>query len=58
MPAGPADDLRDYLPLRTEIEEYYWLREEHRQASTWREHRDISRVALATSLAPGGYLDL
>ena len=57
VPAGPADSLRDYLPLRREIEEY-WLREEHRQASTWREHRDISRVALVTSLAPGGYLDL
>ena len=57
VPAGPADSLRDYLPLRREIEEF-WLREEHRKASTWREHRDISRVALATSLAPGGYLDL
>lgn len=56
VPRERARRLQDYLPLREEIEEY-WLDPDHRTASTWRDHRDISRITLAASLVPGGYLD-
>lgn len=36
----------------------YWLAPEHRDGTSWSEHRDINEVMLATSLCPGGYLDL
>lgn len=36
----------------------YWLAPEHRDATSWAEHRDINEVMLATSLCPAGYLDL
>ncbi|MFP3949053.1 MAG: hypothetical protein ACLFWG_10015, partial [Longimicrobiales bacterium] len=52
-----ARPMERYLPLRDEIHRF-WLDPHHRRAETWTGHRDISRVMLATSLAPGGYLDL
>jgi len=42
-------------PLATTIEGF-WLDPEHQQAETWKEHRDINMVMLATSLSPDGYL--
>jgi hypothetical protein len=49
--------LAELLPLRTEIESF-WLDPPHRRTSTWVEHADINDVMLATSLAPGGLLEL
>jgi hypothetical protein len=48
--------LNQYAPLHNQIESF-WRDPEHRQASTWVEHRDINEVMLATSLAPRGFLD-
>jgi hypothetical protein len=49
--------LIQYTPLGEAIERF-WLEPANRQASTWREHRDINLVMLATSLAPEGVLTL
>jgi hypothetical protein len=49
--------LSHYFSLSKQIREY-WLNPEHRKSRTWSEHRDINDVMLATSLAPGGFLDL
>jgi hypothetical protein len=49
--------LLAYAPLGREIEAF-WLEPPHRESAPWREHRDINRVMLATSLAPDGYLML
>lgn len=38
--------------------EKFWLEPRNQQANTWKEHRDINMVMLATSLAPEGYLIL
>ena len=38
--------------------EQFWRQPGHQQSDTWREHRDINSVMLATSLAPDGYLIL
>jgi hypothetical protein len=35
----------------------FWLRPEHRTVDSWLQHADINNVMLATSLAPGGYLN-
>lgn len=42
-----------HLPAAIEA---FWLQVEHQQAGSWRDHLDINRVMLATSLAPDGYL--
>jgi hypothetical protein len=34
----------------------FWLDDTHRRPDTWKEHRDINMVMLATSLAPDTYL--
>ncbi len=47
--------IRDYMPLREEIEGF-WLEEKNRKAGSWRDHREINLVMLATSLAPAGFL--
>jgi len=52
-----AESLMQYTPL-SDVIESYWLEPSNRQASDWREHRDINMVMLATSLAPDGYLTL
>lgn len=48
---GPA------VTLGSEIDAF-WLKPEHREASSWAEHRELNEVTLATSLCPQGYLDL
>ena len=49
--------LMEYADLREQIENF-WLNPEQQQSGTWIEHRDINEVMLATSLAPGGFLQL
>lgn len=49
------DGLGRYLPLAGEIESF-WLDDANRMASSWREHRDINEVMLATSLLPEEFL--
>lgn len=49
------EGLERHLPLAHTIEEF-WLDPGNRKVDSWTEHRDISRVMLATSRAPGGYL--
>jgi hypothetical protein len=58
-PGSPphVDRLVRFVPLRTEIEDF-WLRADHQRTATWLEHRDINEVMLATSLVPEGYLQL
>ena len=46
-----------YLPLCDGIEKF-WLDPASAENETWREHREINMVMLATSLAPDGYLVL
>jgi hypothetical protein len=55
--ASLIDDLEVDRRLGTRIEEF-WSDPLHRQASTWLSHREINEVMWATTLAPGGYLDL
>jgi len=52
---GHMDALMNFLPLREEIESF-WQDERSQQGSTWKEHREINMVMLATSLAPGQFL--
>jgi hypothetical protein len=49
------DRLAGYRDLPAAIEAF-WLQGEQQQAASWRDHLDINRVMLATSLAPDGYL--
>ncbi len=49
--------LTGYLWLAGEIESF-WLEGSNREAGTWREHREINMVMLATSLAPDGFLSI
>ncbi len=51
------DHLERHVPLSETIERF-WLEPRRRKSRTWTEHRDINSVMLATSLAPGGYLEL
>jgi hypothetical protein len=51
------DALMQYDGLREDIESF-WLIPANRRTSAWHEHADINQVMLATSLAPGGFLDL
>jgi hypothetical protein len=52
-----TEALEKYLPLKETIAEF-WLDEENRASGTWTEHREINTVMLATSLAPGGFLEI
>jgi hypothetical protein len=59
LPAGTraaVESLRAYLPLRAAINGF-WAEPSNRSGSSWTGHRDINEVMLATSLAPGGWLD-
>jgi hypothetical protein len=47
------ENLNQSSPLIETIETF-WLG--HQEAKTWKEHRDINMVMLATSLEPDGYL--
>jgi hypothetical protein len=51
------ETLMRYAPL-AEIIETFWLEPANRESRSWAEHRDITMVMLATSLAPEGYLDI
>jgi hypothetical protein len=44
--------------LLKDVIERFWLTPVHREASSWTDHRDINTVMLATSLAPGGFINL
>jgi len=50
-----AERLGKYHPLGEAIEQT-WLTPDNQRANSWTEHRDISTVMLATSLAPDGFL--
>jgi len=49
------DEISRYQPLADHIERF-WLESANRESASWRDHRDINDVMLATSLAPAGYL--
>jgi hypothetical protein len=49
--------LRAYVPLASAIEAY-WLEPVHQATQAWRAQRDIDEVMLATSLLPGGFLEI
>ena len=49
--------LMRYLPLCEGIEKF-WLDPASTESDTWRAHREINMVMLATSLAPDSYLAL
>jgi hypothetical protein len=49
------ESLLQYLSLREEIEGF-WLERTNRESNSWKEHRNINMVMLATSLTPDGYL--
>lgn len=50
-------NLMQYAPMGETIKKF-WLDLGNRKASSWKEHREINMVMLATSLAPDGYLTL
>jgi hypothetical protein len=52
---SPVEILMRYVPMHETIEKF-WLEDANRKSVTWKEHRDINMVMLATSLAPDGYL--
>ncbi len=49
--------LLQYVPFGEEIEKF-WRHRTHRRLDSWREHRDINEVMLATCLVPDGFLAL
>jgi hypothetical protein len=49
--------LVGYLPLAGKIEDF-WLEGRNRESETWREHKEINMVMLATSLAPDVFLSI
>ena len=51
------ETLMRYMPMDETIENF-WREDVNRKSVTWKEHRDINMVMLATSLAPDGYLRL
>jgi len=51
------EDFRDYVPIGNTIKQF-WMAEENREAVTWKEHREINMVMLATGLAPGIFLTI
>jgi hypothetical protein len=61
-PESVAEELRPrvqalarYLPLAEQIDAF-WLDGKNQETATWKEHRDINMVMLATSLAPSEFL--
>ena len=49
------EGLMRHAVLGEEIE-WFWLERENREIESWRGHRDINMVMLATCLVPDGYL--
>jgi hypothetical protein len=60
-PASPLqrkiEAIAEYLPLAG-IVEGFWQEGSNRESETWREHKEINMVMLATSLAPGDFLSI
>jgi hypothetical protein len=54
-PSGIIEDLARFADLADRIEQF-WQDPAHQNSGTWIEHREISRVMLATSLAPNTFL--
>jgi hypothetical protein len=52
-----VEALMGYLPLREMIERF-WLDDRNREATTWKEHREINMVMLATSLGPDEFMTI
>lgn len=50
-----ADQLQSFVALGKEIEDF-WLLPAHQRGRRWKEHLDINRVMLATSLLPDEFL--
>lgn len=55
--APAVDRLLTYQPIAEQIEAF-WSDPVRRRNPVWQEHGDINSVMLATSLAPGGYVQL
>jgi hypothetical protein len=51
------ENLLHYKPMIDSIERF-WLQPSNRENNTWRDHRDINEIMLATSMAPEGFLTL
>jgi hypothetical protein len=49
--------LMRFAPMGERIEKF-WMDGINQKAPTWREHRGINEVMLATSLTPDGYLSI
>ena len=49
--------LGRFVPLAERMEKF-WIDGANQRAASWRQHRDINMVMLATRLAPDGYLSL
>jgi len=64
QPFGKGHDLRaqmkalkPYEAIKKVIDKF-WLQSECQEAESWKAHRDINMVMLATSLSPDGFLTL
>lgn len=55
--ASNLEELAAHRPLAERIEAF-WSAPDPRESPTWRDHRDINAVMLATSLSPAGYLEI
>ncbi len=49
--------LTKHISVSEQIEKF-WLQDAQREGRSWKDHRDINMVMLATSLAPDGYLTI
>ena len=49
--------LAEFLPVGARIENF-WREDTNQRAGSWLEHREINMVMLATSLAPGGFIEI
>lgn len=47
--------LMSHVPIAEDIEQF-WLNERNQEQETWKEHKEINMVMLATSLVPGVFL--
>jgi hypothetical protein len=50
------EDLRPFVPISHTIRSF-WSDPEQQRGNTWKEHRAINEVMLATALVPDGYLE-
>ena len=54
---GQLAALEEYLPAGEGIERF-WMEESNQSVRSWSEHREINTVMLATSLAPGAFIEV